>query len=213
MGPRAPATGCYDPVALVPAEPLSPRKSGVESMDIEALYRRYGDMVYSRCRALLHNDADAQEMTQEVFLRVWRYRDGFRGEASPVTYLYKVTTTTCLNRLRTQRRHPEDIVDELPAAASLQGDRPSSALELAATRQLLDKILAEEDDRTVSCLVYHYIDGMTHEEIGEILGVTASAVRKRLGQFRSRVATARADSDAPGSASGNLAELFSEEEP
>lgn len=176
-------------------------------MDIEALYRRYGDMVHSRCRALLHNDADAQEVAQEVFLRVWRYRDSFRGEASPVTYLYKVTTTTCLNRLRTLRRHPEDIVDEMPAAASLAQARPDTALDVASTRQLLDKILAEEDERTVSCLVYHHVDGMTHEEIGEILGLSASAVRKRIGVFRSRFASARAE---PGSA---LASLFAEDEP
>lgn len=156
-----------------------------ELLDIEALYRRYGDLVYGRCRSLLTNEADAQEAMQEVFLRVWRYRDGFRGEASPTTYLFKVTTTTCLNRLRTRRRRPEDPVEEFPPNTA-SNDTLMHTIEL---RQLLQTVLADEDERTVSCVVYHYADGMTHDEVGALLGVTGAAVRKRIAQFRARVAT------------------------
>lgn len=159
------------------------RPSG-QVLDIEALYRRYGDLVYGRCRSLLGNEADAQEAMQEVFLRVWRYRDGFRGEASPSTWLFKVTTTTCLNRLRTRRRRPEDPVEEFPANTA-STDTLVHTLEL---RQLLDVVLREEDERTVACVIYHYADGMTHDEVGEMLGVSGAAVRKRIAQFRSRVA-------------------------
>ena len=152
-----------------------------EPLDLEDLYRRYGDLVLGRCRSLLRNDADAQEVAQEVFLRVWRYRDSFRGESSPSTWLFKVTTTTCLNRLRTRRRHPEDLVDdEIPTGST---DTLLGALEV---RQLLDLVLAEEDDGTVDAVVYHYVDGMTHDEAGELLGVSGAAVRKRIAVFRER---------------------------
>jgi RNA polymerase sigma-70 factor (ECF subfamily) len=154
-------------------------------MDIEELYRRYGDLVYGRCRSLLHNEADAQEAMQEVFLRVWRYRDGFRGDASPATYLFKVTTTTCLNRLRTKRRRPEDPVEELPPSAATD-----TLLHTVELRRLLEAVLGEEDERTVQCVVYHYADGMTHDEVGELLGVTGAAVRKRIAVFRARAAIA-----------------------
>jgi RNA polymerase sigma-70 factor (ECF subfamily) len=156
-----------------------------EVLDIEALYRRYGDLVYGRCRSLLSNEADAQEAMQEVFLRVWRYRDGFRGEASPTTWLFKVTTTTCLNRLRTRRRRPEDPVEEFPPGTA-SNDTLMDTIEL---RQLLDTVLRDEDERTVACVVYHYVDGMTHDEVGALLGVTGAAVRKRISQFRARVST------------------------
>ncbi|MEZ4238667.1 MAG: sigma-70 family RNA polymerase sigma factor [Myxococcota bacterium] len=156
------------------------------SLDIEALYRKYGDLVYGRCRSLLGNEADAQEAMQEVFLRVWRYRDGFRGDASPSTYLFKVTTTTCLNRLRTRRRRPEDPVEELPQPLDVSPN--DTALRTAELRQLLDLVLQNEDERTVSAVVYHYADGMTHDEVGALLGVTGAAIRKRIAQFRARVA-------------------------
>ncbi|MEQ1504058.1 MAG: RNA polymerase sigma factor [Myxococcota bacterium] len=162
----------------------TPRRAAVSrELDIDALYRRYGDLVYGRCRSLLQNEADAQEAAQEVFLRVWRYRDGFRGEASPTTWLFKVTTTTCLNRLRTRRRRPEDPVEEMPPGTAIN-DTVLHEIEL---RNLLDAVLGDEDERTVQCVVYHYADGMTHDEVGALLGVTGAAVRKRIAQFRTRL--------------------------
>ena len=54
-------------------------------LDIASLYRSHGDMVLGRCRALLGNEADAQETTQEIFLKLHRYQHRFRGDASPTT--------------------------------------------------------------------------------------------------------------------------------
>jgi len=156
--------------------------------DLEDLYRRYGDLVVGRCRALLGNEADAQEIAQEVFLRVWRYRHGFRGEASPATYLFKVTTTTCLNRLRSRRRRPEDPVGDKEIPFPAATDTLLNALEV---RQLLRMVLEEADERTQAAIVYHFVDGMTHEEAGQALGVSAAAIRKRIAQFRARLTGGR----------------------
>jgi RNA polymerase sigma-70 factor (ECF subfamily) len=152
------------------------------TLDIAVLYRRYGDMVLGRCRSLLGNDADAQEAMQEVFLQVHRQRDAFRGEASPTTYLYRAATNTCLNRMRTRRRRPEEMVAEPPAV--LASDALVDQVEL---RQVVQRLLADEDERTVSCVVYHYLDGMTHDEAGALLGISGAAVRKRIGKFRERL--------------------------
>ncbi|MFT7519406.1 MAG: RNA polymerase sigma-70 factor (ECF subfamily) [Kiritimatiellia bacterium] len=153
-------------------------------MDITALYRRYGAMVTNRCRMLLGNDADAQEACQEVFLKLHRYRHSFRGEASPSTYMYKVTTTTCLNRIRSRRRRPEVPVEQMPVRPPAEGFHNVSPMRHVELRQLVDKLLDGQDERTQSCVIYHYIDGMTHREVGELLGVSAAAVRKRISRFR-----------------------------
>ena len=152
------------------------------SLDISALYRRYGDMVLSRCRTLLRNEADAQDACQEIFLKAYRYRDSFRGDASPSTWLFRIATTTCLNTLRSRRRRPEDPVEEMPPQPSVD-----SVLDQLAVRQLLDLLLGEQDERTRDCMVYHYVDGMTHEEVGDLLGISAAAVRKRIHVFRSSI--------------------------
>jgi RNA polymerase sigma-70 factor (ECF subfamily) len=174
------ATEPADVIVLGGTEPVRAvaRHAG-ETLDAGEMYRRYGDLVLGRCRTLLRNEADARDAVQEVFLKVHRYRDGFRGDASPSTWLFRITTTTCLNRIRSRRRQPEDPVEELPVRPSTD-----SLLDRLAVRQLLDLLLADEDERTRECVVYHLVDGMTHDEVGELLGISGAAVRKRIATFR-----------------------------
>ena len=152
-------------------------------LNVEAMYRRYGDMVLGRCRTLLRNEADAQDVCQEVFLRLHRYREGFRYDASPTTYLYRITTTTCLNHIRGRSRRREELEEE-PTTIPVEDSRLASH----EIRDLVRHLLAEADEGTRDCVVYHFIDGMTHDEIGELLGLSGAAVRKRISTFRARLA-------------------------
>ncbi|MBN2801093.1 MAG: sigma-70 family RNA polymerase sigma factor [Deltaproteobacteria bacterium] len=155
--------------------------SGVVQLDVESLYRRYGDMVLGRCRTLLGNDSDAQEACQEVFLRLHRYRDAFRGDASPSTYLFKITTSTCLNKRRTRTRRREDSSDE-PLVIACE----DSALASHHVRDLVERVLAVTDERTRLAVVHHYVDGMTYDEVGALLGLSGAAIRKRVAQFKAQ---------------------------
>lgn len=173
--------------AARPLHSAAEQGAAVENdLDIPALYRRYGDLVLGRCRTILRNDADAQDAMQEVFLKLHRFRESFRGESSPSTFLYRITTTTCLNRIRASRRRPEDPVADLPALP-----RTDSVLDQLALRQLLDQLLFDSDPTTRECLVYHYVDGMTHDEVGELVGLSGAAVRKRIAGFRIQAQGAR----------------------
>lgn len=150
------------------------------SLDVADLYRRYGDLVLSRCRSLLRNEADAQEAMQTVFLQVHRHRDRFRGEASPSTFLWKVATHTCLNGLRTRSRRREDPVEEFPPPPT------DAMIDPVAVRDLCRHLLNGEDETTALCVIYHFVDGMTHDETGELVGLGGAAVRKRIASFRER---------------------------
>jgi RNA polymerase sigma-70 factor (ECF subfamily) len=152
----------------------------VSTLDITALYRKYGDMVLARCRTLLRNDAEAEEAAQDAFLRAWRYQDGFRGDSAPSTWLFRIATTTALNRIRSRRRRPEDPVAELPP------DPTDGLLDAVELHNLLAVLQRDEPEETWQAVVHFYLDGMTHDEIGELLGVGGAAVRKRIGQFRLR---------------------------
>ncbi len=153
------------------------------TLDVEALYRSHGDMVLGRCRTLLRNDADAQDACQEVFMKVHRYRHSFRAEAKPSTYLFKVTTTVCLNRLRSRKRRREDLQDEESPVAVLD-----TMLAGHGLRDLVGRLLGLADEKTQAAIIYHYVDGMTHKEAGEMLGLSAAAVRKRIAVFKTRFA-------------------------
>jgi len=177
-----------DAAAMRTSRPIGRGAGGVvhpAELDIASLYRRYGAMVRGRCRLLLGDDAEAQDACQDIFLKLHRYRDGFRGEAQPTTYLYKVTTTTCLNRLRSRKRRREDPIEELPEPRRDPAGSSASPLREAEVRQLVDRLLADQDEGVMACAVYHFVDGMTHAEVGDLLGISAAAVRKRLSKLRS----------------------------
>jgi RNA polymerase sigma-70 factor, ECF subfamily len=154
------------------------------ALDVSHLYRRYGDLVLGRCRNLLGDENDAREMTQEIFLRLHRYQDSFRGDASPATYLFHITTSTCLNHLRTRRRRREELVESPPAP-----EKTDTLLDMVQFQELVGVLLKEADPTTRTCVVYHFADGMTHQEVGELVGLSAAAVRKRIAVFRSSIQT------------------------
>ena len=180
--------GGANPVVSLNVEPSTQRQTRTRSsargeMDVADLYRRYGDMVLGRCRSLLGNEADAQETTQEIFLKLYRYRSGFRGEASPTTYLFKVTTTTCLNQIRTRKRRREELVETLPPRFE-----PDTMLDRVEIRQLVEDLLSDEPEATQAAVIFHFVDGLTHAETGALLGVSGAAIRKRIATFRKRIA-------------------------
>lgn len=74
---------------------------------IEQLYRRYGPTVLRRARAILGNEDMARDLLQEVFVQVVEQKGRFRGEASPMTWIYRITTNLALNRLRDGRRRDQ----------------------------------------------------------------------------------------------------------
>ena len=148
---------------------------------VAELYRRYGVLVEGRCRYLLGDADAAQDATQEVFVKVMRNLEKFRGEASPSTWILKIATNHCLNRLAADRagwklrfrRHVQHV-DE----AGLRGGVDPERARLV--RQILDRF----DRETQAVAIHYFVDEMTQEEIGALLGRSLPTVRKRLARFR-----------------------------
>ncbi|MHB8418537.1 MAG: RNA polymerase sigma factor [Myxococcales bacterium] len=154
---------------------------------IEGLYRKHGAMVLRRARAILGDEQRAKDVLQEVFVRAIQAGDSFRGQASPVTWLYQVTTNLCLNRIRDELRRAE--LDGRQEAQS--GAAPASAEDRATVAELLRRV--PEELRAIG--VCYYVDGMDQEEIATLLGVSRRTVGNRLEAFR-EVARAAAGLEA-----------------
>lgn len=156
--------------------------STLETVEIERVYARYGTLVLRRCRALLRDDALAEDALQDVFLRLLKRQAPLesRGLAS---LLYQMATQVSLNRLRTLRRRPEDQ-GELVLAAIAQAPSPEAAL---GVRTLLGRVFRQESPSTQVMAVMHYCDGLTLAEVAEATGLSVSGVRKRLRQLRAQL--------------------------
>jgi RNA polymerase sigma-70 factor (ECF subfamily) len=172
-----------------------------QTLDIEASYLRYGPMVLRRCRSLLRHPAKAEDAMQDVFVAVLRAEerttDRLHGEATGALLL-RIATNVCLNRLRSERRRPEDAADAL-ALEIAAADAGAGADALASARQLLARLFHADDPlaaSTGSLAVMHLVDGMTLEEVAHESGMSVSGVRKRLRGLRGRLAALVGERDA-----------------
>ena len=161
----------------------------MELAPIEELYRRHGAMVLRRARRILGEEEAARDAMQEVFMKVMRDRESFRGEASPVTWLYKVTTNLCLNKIRDASRRRALLAENAPVRQEESGAAPEDRAAVAA-------LIASLPDELREIAVYYFVDEMNQDEIAEIVGVSRRTVGNRLDEFRVAARAALGD-DTP----------------
>jgi len=154
----------------------------LSDQQLSQLYDRYAPAVYHRCLRILKDPEDARDATQEVFARILRHGERFRGEASPMTFMYKIATNHCLNQLRNRsgRADKRDARRAELQAANLAG--PADHLDHQMVRAILDEV----DDQTRRCVLYTYFDECTRQEVADLVGLSVPTVRKRLQQFLQR---------------------------
>lgn len=168
----------------------SPVSGSPEALSVEEIYRRHGHMVLRRARALLRDDNDALDVLQQIFLSLLDEPERFTGRASVTTWLYRVTTNRCLNRLRDSSTRARLL--EQRGASLLAGEPRADATEWAIARQLLDRM----PDELAQVTIYHAIDGMTQQEIAEVLGCSRRHVGNLLERAR-RWARSAEDTSRP----------------
>jgi len=182
----------------------------MENNIIEALYKEYFPMVYRRCRQLLKNHEEAENAANDVFEKLLSV-DGTID--FPKSYLYTMATNRGLNRLKKRKRGAQllyieatkvsinhvrekgagEIWEHLYTNAKKQANDPENKYNERSFEQIdvklsVEAVLKEEDEKTRLICFMHYYDDMTLEEIGEAVGLSKSAVHKRLmninNQFR-----------------------------
>lgn len=144
----------------------------------ERVYRAHADRVYSLCVRMLGDRGLADEVTQDVFVRVWEKLPGFRGDAAFTTWLHRVAVNVVLTRrkaagIREGRVADDEALDSAPSRADSPGDR----LDLESAIAGLPR-----GARTV--FVLHDVQGFTHEEIGEQLGISPGGSKAQLHRAR-----------------------------
>ena len=144
-----------------------------DALDVEALSRRYGPMVLRRCRRLLHDEDEALDACQDVFVRVMEHRERLEG-TYPSSLLYRIATNVCLNRIRDRGRRPV-TPDEERLATIAAAERPGA---LAEARMLLDWLFGRHPESSRTIAVLHYVDGLTYEEVARQTQMSVSGVRK-----------------------------------
>lgn len=157
-------------------------RSGAEGA-FEDLVIAYQHRIFAVAVRMLGNAAEAEEIAQDVFLRVYRSIAEFRGEARLSTWLYGIASRLCLNRLasadRRLRRDDADALDRAPAGGDAAALMERREMESA----LREAIAGLPEDRRI-VVVLRDLEGLSYEEISEALGLELGTVRSRLHRAR-----------------------------
>lgn len=146
-------------------------------------------MVLRRCRTLLRDENKAVDAMHDVFVELLR-RESRLDARAPAGLLLATATNVCLNRLRSERRRPEDPDDDLLARIASLG---SSAENLSLARRALDRIFGGEPASTRLIAVLLYVDRLTLEDVAAEVGMSVSGVRKRLRTLKQRLPITQGD--------------------
>ncbi len=148
------------------------------------LYECYKAKVYSLAIYLTGDEDTARDLTQEIFLKVFRDLRAFRFESSFGSWLYRLATNTCLNALRSRRSRREAPIEEVlgtPAEIDT-GDSPEQQQVDHSIQQAVQKAILSLKPPLRAVVVLRYIENLSYGEIAEALSLSPGTVAARLNR-------------------------------
>lgn len=154
----------------------------------EEIVFKYQDKIYNLCRHMLGNAHDAEDAAQDVFLKAYQNLNKFRPEASLHTWLYRIAVNTCIDYRRKpffeslfkSSKEGDEFVEELPAD-SPSPDRLYESKQISNAIQLA---LGRLSERLRMVILLKEIEGLSYEEIAEVLDVSIGTVKSRISRAR-----------------------------
>lgn len=160
----------------------------------EQLMHAHEKTVYNLALRSLGNPQDAEDVTQEVFLKAYRSLSSFRGDSKFSVWLYRIVSNLCLDFLRAKSRRPaqsltveddEGEVDELEIPD--EHFSPEKLLDRKLTRESVQRGLASLPDDARQILLLRELKGLSYEEIADVLGLEPGTVKSRIFRARKRL--------------------------
>ena len=160
-----------------------------DELAFETLIQQYEQPVFNLVSRLVDQSEDAADVVQEVFLKVFRKVGSFRGESSLKTWIYRIAVNEARNQRRWFSRHKRQEVALDPAPGETQGygdwleDAGRSPFELTLdreTQELLENALKDVSQPFRAALVLREVEGLSYEEVSEILEISMGTVKSRI---------------------------------
>ena len=187
-----------------PSPALVRRAQAGDRQALSELVQSQQTYVYSIAMSLMHNPADAADMTQEAFVRLLRSLGTYRAETKFTTWLYRLVTNICLDGLR-RRGRPVDSLDE-PASgldnAQTAGERladndrwsqPEEEITLRESATEVRTAIASLPPPQRLALTLHYFEDLRYEDIAETMGLPLNTVKSHIRRGKERLALVLSD--------------------
>lgn len=152
----------------------------------EEIYKTFSSSVYAITLNITRNRQDAQDATQEVFVRVFRSLKGFRFGSSFGTWLYRIATNTAINTYHNRSRHRKNMVniDEVGELALQKTDMPEAPAKEQIKESKISGMLDHLTPEHRACIILREVEGFDYRQMSEALGIPLNTVRSRLKRAR-----------------------------
>jgi len=162
-----------------------------EKIDFHQLYKDHSKMVYNLCLNYLQNTEDAEEATQDVFIKVYEKIASFRADSSLKTWIYRITITHCLDVIKARNRQKrfgfmQSLFGKTGEEAIPQKnfDHPGVEMENKESIQGLMNLIQELPDNQKTALILKSIDGLSGKEIAQVMKLSEKAIESLLSRAK-----------------------------
>ena len=163
--------------------------AGIANGDVQALrelYKMHGERVYNTALTYLQNATDAEEVSQDVFTKVWRSAAGFKAESQVTTWLYRIVVNTSLTALKKRQRR--SIFGTIQASHDPPDfHHPEVKMEEREENKALFSAIYRLPDRQKTAFVLSYVEELPRQQVAEVMGLSLKAIEGLLMRAKKRL--------------------------
>ena len=150
----------------------------------EEIYRLHHRRVFSRCLRMTRNASEAEDLTQDVFLQLYRKLKTFRGESAFTTWLHRLTMNVVLMHFRKTAVRPDQRSDVLPEQLEIASRASGAESSVILNRLYVEEALRQLSPGYRAVLILHDVEGYEHQQISELLGCAVGTSKSQLHKAR-----------------------------
>jgi RNA polymerase sigma-70 factor (ECF subfamily) len=162
-------------------------KQGDESA-FKAIVEQWQDMVYNTILGIVQNETEAEDLAQDVFIKVFEKISTFKGDSKFSTWLYRIATTTALDHLRSRKRKKRSGFLQAITGSGEEREQipdfhhPGVSLDNKERAAVLFKAIEALPDNQKAAYTLHKLEGLSYRDVSEVLNTTVSAVESLMSR-------------------------------
>lgn len=163
---------------------LTKMATGGDMAAFEEIYKRHHRRVYSICLRMLQNTSEAEDLTQDVFIQLYRKIGSFRGESAFTTWLHRMTVNQVLMHFRKRTVKYEKTTEEGETPVQIVSGTANPEKMRIVDKIALDNAIEQLPTGYKNVFVLHDVEGFEHEEVARILGCSVGTSKSQLHKAR-----------------------------
>ncbi|MFC1614217.1 RNA polymerase sigma factor [Gemmatimonadota bacterium] len=163
--------------------------------DFRSLLAAYQDRVYNQAYRMLGNREEAEEAAQDVFLRIYRSLDDFRGESKISSWIFRITANVCISRLRKKQLEISSLDEPVESGETTMAEMipdnqpdPGQQYESQETAEIIRAQVRRLHPDWAQAISLHHYQGMSYDEVAEVMGIPRATVATYILRGRRQLA-------------------------